>query len=356
MLYKAHHRFTTLVNFINGLLLNHFEKCTLTIVVTQQDSNFSITRVDNGVYFNEIGSAINTPKISLSLAYHRLDFNKSAVPPIRYAPVCKVVLFAFEKEEETASAVSTGFLDLLTSTANELTRRDQDFYILLSNSEQESRTLLRTKISTELRYKISICLKTSNVEGETTNNSILAFAVCVYCPDKRILEVSTNALDSLPKIFPDHTKDFHQYPVRVSGPTKYVSTYEMELVGNRFKQKRGIHTLVFQTIAKKLNMSFEIMPCSSFGNLSSVGASGFALENGTWTGRCPVMKCFRKRKNIFNVCISFNFWDRMCWGYCKKSIGYSSFYKSRREAISSRPFLKPDRIQFCGIYHCQGRT
>ncbi|CAL8122436.1 unnamed protein product [Orchesella dallaii] len=98
-----------------------------------------------------------------------------------------------------------------------------------------------------------------------------------------IHEIPRNKIFSRAHLFPDYTRNFHRHPLRVSAPTKYGAVYEMEKINGSYRNKRGIHAAIFNTIEEKLNFTYVLQPCSGFGNISE-GNSGTLLPNGTWTG------------------------------------------------------------------------
>ncbi|CAL8122434.1 unnamed protein product [Orchesella dallaii] len=196
----------------------------------------------------------------------------------RLSSYCKLVVTSVP---QVKSEFSDSFIQLVTPLKNPIAKRDEDYFIFVTKNEQRSRALLLSHVSYQLRFKLVIHFQENGHNGE--NLSIRS--LCIYCPSSmaRFVKVSSHSSNPLESIFPDFTLNFHQHKIRISAPTKYTATYEMEKVNGTYRHRRGIHALIYNTVAQKLNMSYTLHPCSKFGIIPE-GSSGVFLRNGTWAG------------------------------------------------------------------------
>ncbi|CAL8085906.1 unnamed protein product [Orchesella dallaii] len=258
----------------------YFKLCSI-IVVTSNSDPSQVSPVSDYVFNLNFKSERSIFLIGLQTMKELRREND-----LRQLSSCCKLVVTFVEDIDIGKSFPTGmFLTLLTPREHDIVRRDQDHFIFLSssNSLNEAMSLLNSDISLELRYKILIMPPISS--------KVLMF--CLYCdstlnsPEQSVIQIQLKTNDELPSsssLFPDFTSNFHHHPLRVVGPTRYISVYEMELINGHYHHKRGFYKGVFYAVQRKLNFTFVLHPCSGFGNLVSEGNTGVMLSNGTWAG------------------------------------------------------------------------
>lgn len=264
-------------NFVTNLISIHFSKCSIIITPTSnineatESNNYSTQK---NLWTSGLLRANNlhaptfiTTKSSGSIKLQAQDYIH------KHGSACKLLIAVFT--EELRSGYTNWFQEtFIPPFGNGIIRRDKDYFVFIVSNEVVANRLLQSGLSLLIRFKLALFL-------DGGKHVIKSF--CLYCEQRRVISTSNNPKDSLSKIFPDFTNQFNQNVVRVEAPTKYTATYEMEQIIGRYRHKRGIHTIVFNTVANKLNMTYTLKPCSKFGDIQE-GATGVLLPNGTWAG------------------------------------------------------------------------
>lgn len=264
-------------DLVEHLILPHFTSGSAIIVSTEerpgsqhftenlQNQTSSLLALLNRKNYLSIFNVLLSSNISLSSQYHVHKLSSQ----------CKLTFTVVNNVVE--SYFSAFFLRLLVPTNNPIVRRQRDHFMFVTSSEEISTAILYSHLSYQLRYKIVIHRSSNDLDG------ILGRTLCIYCSSDKLISIKfSSARVNLPDIFPDVARNFHNYAIRVSGPTKYIPSYEMENINGTYRHKRGVFTFLFNMVANKLNMSYTLEPCSKFGKLP--GGTGMLLENGTWTG------------------------------------------------------------------------
>ncbi|CAL8092484.1 unnamed protein product [Orchesella dallaii] len=280
------HSFNTQV--ATQIASSHFTPCSVIILTLEHDpgdvheiSKFSLELQQKSEAQSQISSiyllGLNSMKEFSGLSDLR-----------RLTSYCKLII-TFVTQENVPNGRNyfnpETFFNLLTSREYPITRRDEDHYIFLTRkpSLPLASFILQSELGRELKFKLLIL----------PQGQILTY--CLFCErtldsqEKSIIDIKVdltnkNNNSSLSALFPDFTKNFHEHPIRVVGPTKYVSLYEMELINGKYEHKRGFFTEFFKTMQKKLNFTYILRPCSGFGSIIAEGNTGVRLKNGTWAG------------------------------------------------------------------------
>lgn len=278
------------IKFAAQVALKYFPTCSI-ITLTTDDNPGGLRAVsDLSLEFN--GKVpTNVPSSSqLILGLRTVQSIDGARDLHSHTPYCRVVITFADGSDFNAST----FLGLITPREFPISLRDVDHYIFLTGRfkksvDQERRlaeAILLSDIATETRYKI---LVTS--ENEKSGSKVLAF--CLYCDHTvknprgkdAVVVVQQNGNEDVNSLFPTLTKNMHGHPLKVVGPTKYVSLYEMEKIdGSKwYRHKRGLFTEFFLIMQHKLNFSYLLKPCSGFGKIPE-GNTGTLLPSGRWAG------------------------------------------------------------------------
>lgn len=174
----------------------------------------------------------------------------------------------------------SAFLDILAPIHLPITKKDSDYYIFLSPpAEKPIDILSHPEIRNTLKFKLVV-----------TPNAKL-FSLCIYCsfPTETVVSIPTNNF-TLSSLFPDFTSDMLGFNLRVGGPTKYYSVFEVKKITNgtfdkapQYKFMRGLYIETFYLVQQKLNFTYTFHPCYAFGKIKE-GKTGTLLKNGTWVG------------------------------------------------------------------------
>lgn len=257
-------------DFTLQLISNHFQTCTFVHVRESGTPRNYLT--DKSLQTN-----INLPMLS----FHSLsEILSSSKTPLgieyqgnfhhRYSSFCKFV-FVTQLPSSAATFVKS-FSPFLT---NKFTKRDEHHYVFLAETTKMANAILGSSLRFQIRYKIVI-------HPSISSNEISISTSCIYCINGNILTIPTNPSLKLSAIYPDFTLNFHQYPIRVGGPTKYIPTLQFQKVNQTYRLKRGVSAKLFLMATEKLNMSYTLKPCSAYGKVPE-GSTG-TLVNGTWAG------------------------------------------------------------------------
>ncbi|CAL8121007.1 unnamed protein product [Orchesella dallaii] len=195
---------------------------------------------------------------------------------------CKIAMFFLnnpKQDKNVTNIFSETFLELLSFTKMPILKRDKDYFMFVSDTAQLYKSFLSSETWRQIKYKIGFILETLQI-----------ISSCIFCEysNSNIVELSlaakTASVPELAYLYPDYTRDFKGYPLRVSASTKFPSVYEMKFVNSFWKHQRGLYADVFLNVQNKLNFTSILQPCSAFGKLIPEGISGTLLTNGIWVG------------------------------------------------------------------------
>lgn len=269
-----------LQTFVLGLISNHFQDCT--VIHADMRSPKSLNWRSILVEDLLVSSTKTIPQQlilfpSANLSPNVLLMGKDALK--KHTSFCKLLIVTLT-QTRIQPFVKT-FTNTFIPFRNEITERDQDHYVFIVDSEETANEILSSTIRFQLRFKIILYPRKLN-SLRLIPTDLGVRTSCIYCAALKNVLIPSNPSLELSKIFPDFTLNFHQYPIRVAGPTKYIPVLELQKIDTNYHLKRGVHKDLFIIIAKKLNMSYTLKPCSPYGKIPE-GSSG-VWYNGTWAG------------------------------------------------------------------------
>ncbi|CAL8120990.1 unnamed protein product [Orchesella dallaii] len=254
------------IGLARKILSLHSNTCSVVLTSIRSPSK----TIEWNEFFNPIEKDNKIEETVFLFGLHEVQNLSGKAEFPKHTSFCKVIITAVNGLESKFSGPSFSqlFQNVLTPLHSPFTKRNEDYYILLANSENSMKSIFTSGIGREIKFKIVI-LPTSAI-----------YSHCIFCYHKNIMEV--NFLDTeippLRNIFPDYTKDFQGYPLRVTAPTQFPSVSEMSMENGFWKHKRGLNVHIFQYMQLKLNFTYVLHPCSGNGN------TGTKLLNGTWIG------------------------------------------------------------------------
>lgn len=259
-------------NFLKQLLTDQLSHCSLVMITIEAGSPLTDSSLTS-----HLASSQKVPNILLTNTLkndkHFLNDHQ------KFSSICKSVVTLVNSKVNSNFATTGYFSNMLTPKGiEEFTRRDEDFYIFVPSNSIVSTSLYNSDLGTTVKFKLIV------YQGTINNNQLILEQMCAYC------EIKDISIPDIPKdlnqLFPDFTRNFLGKKLLISAPTTYLSTCEMHFVKGRYRLKRGVHVIMINEIVMKLNMTYELMPCSAFGSSIPEGAAtGVLLANGTWAGK-----------------------------------------------------------------------
>lgn len=277
------------VEFAARIALKYFPTCPIiTLTTVGNPSDFQeVSDLDQALKNGYQANVVNSRHL-LSTSTITMD---GARDLHTHTPYCRVIITFVQGTRFNAS----DFLNLLTPRENPITLRDVDHYIFLTeggsvaDEKKTAQAILLSDISQEIRYKIVIMSNSASQK-----KTMVTF--CLYCVHTVNNPLGENAVipvtedesrdKDITTLFPEFAKNLHGHVLKVVGPSKYISLYEMERIpGSKwYEHKRGMFAEFFFIMQGKLNFTYLLKPCSGFGNLIPEGNTGTLLPNGTWGG------------------------------------------------------------------------
>lgn len=168
------------------------------------------------------------------------------------------------------------FADILFSKFDAPTKRDSDYYIILTETTNFE-TVISSEILTLMKYKVVI-----PIDKDMTIDK--CYTRCFYCASGGKPEVvkiqikNAGALGNLSDIFPDFTLNGNGYAMRTSSPVMYKFTTEVvEVSPGKWELTRGISKAIMDFVPSHYNFTYVAFS-------SPNGDTGKLLENGSWDG------------------------------------------------------------------------
>jgi len=148
-------------------------------------------------------------------------------------------------------------------------KKDEDYFIFITNQESIPMILLNEHISAGIKYKLCI----PNIPQQ-----YIAYSTCIYCDSgiSNVLPIKL-AQKTLKHIFHDFLNDFHGKTMRVSTSMATRWAIEIRHMNGTWKGYRGVFNTVLQIFMTEFNFTCEFLP-------STGGGTGSQLDDGTWIG------------------------------------------------------------------------
>ncbi len=172
-------------------------------------------------------------------------------------------------------SIQTWFLETLLPRYGPLLRKDEDYFIFITDSELVSETVL---LSNELGGKIRFKLGLTEKQGNVIFKMVKLFGGANG--SAKLVTIQEVNYSSITKenIFSDLTNQFNGKSFRFTVPkVDFRLEIRMDSSG-KYYIVRGFYKWYLAEVTKKFNFTFDLFR-SSFG-----GGTGKRLDNGTWVG------------------------------------------------------------------------
>lgn len=274
---------STFTHILTELVENNFKTCTVYIFYHKSKSEKkwpieklsydSATFGHGGVYITQLNlnNPVNTRTILITNSTKIAD----KMDLHQHRDKCVAVFIFLEDDSETAFSNFYEELKTLTSYI----KKDEDYFIFITDPGAVSSILLHRRISVGIKYKL--------VLSPTAFDSYEAHTACIFC-DFGITTVipiklmenngKMNTIKSRHQNFPDYVRNFHGRVMRVSVPTSTGWLNEIRQINGKWIGIRGVYNSTMNAIMAKYNFTCEYFPSAGGGG------TGVRLSNGTWVG------------------------------------------------------------------------
>ena len=207
---------------------------------------------------NHVTNRTNFTKSDVTILADKMDLHQ-------HRDKCSAA-FIFRAQFSSDSAIRT--YEAIQNLENYV-KKDEDYFIFITNEESFSHILLHPRISEGIKYKL--CIPSSLMQP-------IAFTACLYCNSGMSTVIPVNIADSsFDEIFPDLLNNFHGKTMRISVPMFSPRLTEIQKINGTWQSDRGIFNTILKTFMVQYNFTCEYFP-------STGGGTGMQLENGSWIG------------------------------------------------------------------------
>ncbi|CAL8103760.1 unnamed protein product [Orchesella dallaii] len=254
---SLHHAASDNYIAIQNVIENYFASCEVLVVEdinsNKENENFIVNLIPN-----------LATRLTISLQYFPLTV--FPVNPRKYSQ-CMLILSDLKEGEKYLER----FHNLLVSKYGAVTKREEDYYIFMTD-EMFVSAVLESFFTSIIKYKLVLT---------KTNENSLGFSHCFYCAQggkSKTVSINWKTATSFQEIFPDWTLNGNGYLMRTSSPVKYKFTTEiLQIKPGQWELIRGISKYIMEHVLPHYNFTYIVFS-------SPNGDTGKPDKNGTWDG------------------------------------------------------------------------